>query len=223
MKIISLLVVALLAVSLSLTGQNKVKVACVGNSITENRGIAEGKKYPDVLQSLLGNSFEVRNCGVSGRTLLKNGDHPYWNESKYGEVLSWLPDIVIIKLGTNDSKPKNWKYKNEFVSDYIDFIQSFKNLPSKPVIYVCLPVPVIIDKWGITENVVKNEVHPLVRKVARKTHLKLIDLYTPMVGKDSLFYDGVHPNAYGTKLMAETIYGVISKKAQKIERSRKSE
>lgn len=192
----------------------QVKVACVGNSITENWGVAEGKKYPDVLQSLMGEGYKVKNYGMSGRTLLKKGDRPYWKEGGYQELLAWQPDVVIIKLGTNDSKPQNWQYKSEFVGDYLAFIESFRNLPSKPKVFVCYPVPVFESKWGITDSIVKNEVQPLVKQVAKKAHIKPIDLYTPFVGKSQLFYDGVHPNADGTKLLAETVYGNIRKKVK---------
>ncbi|NJM24424.1 MAG: hypothetical protein HC859_01760 [Bacteroidia bacterium] len=51
-----------------------VKVACVGNSITEGSNIEVGKRYPEQLQGLLGSGYEVRNYGLSGRTLLKKGD-----------------------------------------------------------------------------------------------------------------------------------------------------
>lgn len=47
----------------------------------------------------------VRNYGVSGRTLPKKGDYPYWKEAAYNQSRNWGPDVVIIRLGTNDSKP----------------------------------------------------------------------------------------------------------------------
>jgi acyl-CoA thioesterase I len=204
-----------LIIMFAITVQAQVKVACVGNSITENHGIAQGKKYPDVLQSLLGDGVTVRNYGLGGRTLLKKGDRPYWKEEKYTEVLAWQPDLVIIKLGTNDSKPQNWQYSNEFVSDYVALIQSFKQLPSKPIVYICLPVPVFEDKWGITEAVVKNEVIPMVKQVAKKAHVKTIDLNTALSGQPQLFYDGIHPNAEGCSVMANAIYAKVVKKINK--------
>lgn len=84
-----------------------VKVACVGDSITEGLCSTEGQSYPTQLQEILGSDFEVKNFGVSGRTLLKKGDYPYWNESAYTESKNFLPDVVIIMLGTNDTKPQN--------------------------------------------------------------------------------------------------------------------
>ena len=78
--------------------------------------------YPAQLQAWLGQEYQVRNFGVSGATLLKNGDRPYWKEPEFSQVLDFNPDIIIIKLGTNDSKPQNWKFAEEFEQDYIDLI-----------------------------------------------------------------------------------------------------
>ena len=62
-----------------------VRVACVGDSITYGSGIPdrEHNSYPAQLQKLLGDGYEVRNFGVSGATLLKNGDKPYWKEKAF--------------------------------------------------------------------------------------------------------------------------------------------
>ncbi|GAA4438715.1 hypothetical protein GCM10023188_34470 [Pontibacter saemangeumensis] len=187
--------------------QSKVKVACVGNSITEGSGLQ--KTYPQVLQELLGEQYEVRNYGMGGRTLLKKGDYPFWNETKYEEVLAWNPDIVIIKLGTNDTKPQNWQYKDEFVKDYVKFVKSFKKLPSDPQVYIAYPVPVFEDKFGISKAVMDNEVLPAIKKIARKTKVNTIDLYKPFLGKADLTYDGIHPNDEGAALLAQEVYKAL--------------
>lgn len=187
--------------------QSEVKVACVGNSITEGSGLQQ--TYPQALQELLGDQYEVRNYGMGGRTLLKKGDYPFWNEAKYQEALAWNPDIVIIKLGTNDTKPQNWQHKDEFVKDYVKFVRSFKKLPSRPQVYIAYPVPVFEDKFGISKEVVDNEVLPAVKKIARKTKVKTIDLYNPFTGRADLTYDGIHPNDAGAALLANEVYEAL--------------
>ena len=116
--------------------EEPIKVACIGDSITQGVGADRGQSYPDQLQTLLGEKYKVGNFGVSARTLLQKGDFPYRKEKKYQEALKMLPNIVIIMLGTNDTKPQNWKYEAEFVGDYRDLIKSFQALPSKPKVYV---------------------------------------------------------------------------------------
>lgn len=187
--------------------EQKIKVACVGNSITEGAGLT--KTYPDVLQELLGEAYEVRNYGIGGRTLLRKGDLPFWNESKYEEVLDWEPDVVIIKLGTNDTKPQNWQYKDEFVKDYMDFINSFKNLPSNPTVFICNPIPVFEDKWGINEAAMKNEVLPAMKKIAKEAEVPIIDTYQPFLGKADLTYDAIHPNDEGAGFLATEVYKAL--------------
>ena len=56
----------------------KIKVACVGNSVTYGYGIPdrERKCYPSVLQQRLGAGYEVKNFGHSGTTLLNQGHRP---------------------------------------------------------------------------------------------------------------------------------------------------
>lgn len=204
-----------LAVGLVLGGQTvaATKIACVGDSITFGAGIKDRatKSYPAQLQALLGDDYEVRNFGVSGATLLKNGNKPYWKLPQFQAAQDFQPDIVIIKLGTNDSKPGNWKHREEFRDDYVEMVELFQDLASKPDVYVCLPVPVFATRWGINEETVKGEVIPLVKKVARKTRAEMIDLYAPLEGKPELLPDKIHPNADGAEVMAKTIQAAIRK------------
>jgi len=137
--------VALCAVSGVLAGgTEKIRVACVGDSITFGLGIPEpnDNSYPAQLGELLGKGWDVRNFGQSGLTLLKKGGVPYGNYSQYKAALAFNPDIVIIKLGTNDTKPDNWKHKGDYITDYVDMIESFRKLPSRPKVFACYPVPV---------------------------------------------------------------------------------
>jgi lysophospholipase L1-like esterase len=202
-------VVCLIAIIIASHTQAQIRVACIGDSITEGAGIESGKKYPDQLQTLLGSGYAVKNFGVSGRTLLKKGDYPYWNEKAYQDALTWNPQIVVIKLGTNDSKPQNWKYSSEFESDYRALIQSFKSLAAKPVIYLCTPLPVFKDRWGIRESVVRDELVPKLKNIAAAEGLKVIDLYTAMGGEGALLPDGVHPDAAGATVMAHEVFKVV--------------
>jgi len=109
-----------------------VRVACVGDNITYGAGVADRGKnnYPKVLGRLLGPGYETRSFGVSGATLLKKGDHPNWKTRAFKAATEFKPDIVIIKLGTNDSKPQNWKHKAHYAADLADLADHFASLPS---------------------------------------------------------------------------------------------
>lgn len=186
--------------------QNPIKIACVGNSITQGPGRESPDSYPLQMQLILGDEYQVKNFGVSGRTLLKKGDYPYWNEPQFQEVKDFAPDILVIKLGTNDSKPQNWKYKNEFTADYIKMIKEFrKSMPKKGKVYICIPAPVFQDNGGITENILVFEMRPMLEEIAKKTKSSIIDLYNPLKEKSDLLPDGVHPNKEGLKIMATEV------------------
>ena len=114
-------------------------------------------------------------------------------ENKFFNAIKWEPDIVIIKLGTNDSKPQNWKFKDEFEGDYGKLITAFDTLDSNPKIYAVAAVPVFETRWGISDAIVKNEVNPLIRKIAREKGLQLIDLYPPFCWKGQPL-PGSHPS-----------------------------
>ncbi len=190
---------------------NIIRVACIGDSITYGSTIADREQdsYPAQLGRMLGDRYECRNFGVSGATMLKRGDKPYWNQTAFAKAQEWNPDIVVIKLGTNDTKPQNWQYASEYGPDYLAMIDVFKSLSSRPRIWVCMPVPAYPGRWGITDAVVREGVIPIVREVAENAGVKLIDLYHPFVGQADLFPDTVHPNAAGAKKIAEIVCQAI--------------
>ncbi len=190
------------------------RVACVGDSITYGSGIVgrETNSYPAVLDRLLGEQYEVRNFGVGGATLLKQGDKPYWTQAAYLEVGAFAPQAIIIKLGTNDSKPQNWRHKGDFASDLEAMIDTFRRLPSHPQIWLCLPVPVYETRWGINEATVRGEIIPLIEKVADDKDVPVIDLYDALSDHPEMFSDKIHPNATGAKFMAEVVAAAVAGK-----------
>ncbi len=194
--------------------QDKTKVACVGNSITYGSGISdrENDSYPAQLQKLLGNDYHVENFGNSGRTMLKNGDHPLWIEQEFKSAIEMVPDIVIILLGTNDSKPQNWKFKEEFVPDYIAMIDTFRAINPDAQIYACLPPPAFSVQWGIRDSVITTDIIPMIRQIVDSTNVDAIDFYTPFVDKNHLFPDDIHPNAEGAWEMAKVVYTKLTGK-----------
>ena len=203
------LVVILIGLS-ACTCNETTKVACVGDSITEGYGISPQSEfaYPVVLDSLLGDQYTVMNLGRSATTMLRDGDFPYWTAKEFSNVFAYNPDLIVIKLGTNDTKPFNWDGA-KYESSYQAMIDTFKTMPSNPQIYVCLPVPVFKTKWGINDSTVVNGVIPIVKKVAERNNLPIIDLYKPMMDKGEMFFDSIHPDAKGAAVMAEIIAGEI--------------
>ncbi|GHU68576.1 hypothetical protein FACS189413_05790 [Bacteroidia bacterium] len=184
-----------------------IKVACIGNSITDWSG------YPEFLQGLLGpQDYKVLNCGVGGATLLKNTGSPYWGVSKYTQALASNPDIVIIKLGTNDMPSWNWDtHGDEYEGDYMDLVASFQQLPSHPKIYLCYPLYAIFGYNGTIHNEdIVSKMIPKINNVAAAKGCEIIDFNTPFAGRYNLIPDGVHPSQEGAYDMAQIVYKAIT-------------
>ena len=192
-----------------------IRVACIGASITFGAGVEDRERncYPARMQKLLGAGYDVRNFGASGRTMLKHGDFPCWNDPAYRKALAFNPNVVVIDLGGNDSKPQNWKFKGEFAADTRAMIESFRALPARPRVRLCLPMPAFKEMWGINDDVIVKDEIPILRQVAFETATELIDLHTAFLGKQAWFADNIHPNAEGAASMAGLIAGVVGFKA----------
>ena len=190
-----------------------IKIACVGDSITQGVGAKSGQSYPAQLQALLGDGYQVGNFGVSGRTLLKQGDFPYWKEKKYQAALAMEPAIVVIMLGTNDTKPQNWRFAAEFAGDYRELIAAFRALPSQPKIFLCQPMPAFPPgDWGISPELIAGDLNRLVARLAAEEKCGLIDLHTPMLPHREFAPDTVHPTAPGAAVLARTVAAALSGK-----------
>lgn len=210
-----------------------IRVACIGNSITDGSGIdmAEQFGYPAELQKVLGKDYWVKNFGVGARTLLNKGDHPYMDELAWRDALAFKPDVVIVKLGTNDSKPGNWQYGSEFQQDLEQMLNALNpaGAPSakkgkkggkvaaeaKPRVFICTPIPAFKPTWGINDSVIVNGVIPIQQKVTKKYGAQLIDLHTLFANDgDKVLSDGIHPNEKGAHRMAEIIAEKIAPKLE---------
>jgi acyl-CoA thioesterase I len=151
---------------------------------------------------------------------------PYREEPRFKEALDSNPDIVIFMLGTNDSWYWNWDWSEEtsfnaFQKDYIEMVQEFIDLPSKPQVYVMVPPPIYKDNLDIPYPLIfidsEDKINNLYPKViphmaAEKLNLpedQVIDLFTPLGGKDLkypfLYEDGLHPTDQGYRIIARTV------------------
>lgn len=211
-KVIILATLLLLSLS-SISGQT-IKIACVGNSVTYGMGIENPEeRYPAQLQVMLGDEYEVGNFGHSGATLLKNGYRPYWNLPEFKEALDFEADIVIIHLGLNDTDPRAWpKYRDEFVKDYINLIDTFKYINPDADVKISRMTP-IFSGHSRFESSTRDwywQVQDAIEVIAEISKVDLVDLHTPLHIRPDLFPDNLHPTGEGAKIIAETVYGAIT-------------
>jgi lysophospholipase L1-like esterase len=190
------------------------RVACIGDSITYGSMLAdpEFQSYPAQLQRILGKDWDVRNFGVSGRTLLNAGDYPYQKEKVFVDALKFNPNVVVIMLGTNDTKPQNWKFKDQFAADYKALIEKIRAIESKPHIFICHPLPVLgPGNYGINEAGVEEEI-PMIDAVAKEERVDVIDMHGALAGHEEMLPERVHPNEKGDSIIAKTAYKALTGK-----------
>ena len=179
-----------------------VRLACVGDSLTANPG-----NWTEHAAGWLGSGWTVGNFGLGGATALSFGDRPY-AAAKLAEVLAFRPDVVVVLLGTNDSKPRHWYYREEFARDYGALLEALKGAESHPRVWACLPPPAFPGQWGIDEGRIC-EVGEAIRREARKHGVPTIDLHGPLEGMGECFPDQVHPDGRGSAEMARIIYRAL--------------
>lgn len=189
-----------------------VRVACIGNSITYGDRIADRAhdSYPAQLQSLLGTGFEVRNFGNNGKCAQESSDDPYTKTREWSDAQAFLPNIVIIKLGTNDSKPQNWKSTKLFRKDLERIAATMAALPSHPRIIMALPAKAFSHAWGINDSIITAGVIPAVRQICKRHGWQLVDLHSLTEGMTTDFPDGIHPNPKGAGVIARAMRDAIA-------------
>jgi acyl-CoA thioesterase I len=180
-----------------------IRVACVGDSITE------WSHYPEKLQKLLGDKYEVANFGVAGSAVTKTSDKPYMNQDAFQQAKDFQPQIVIIMLGTNDAKDFNFRNIGHFPNDYEDLIGQYDALPDDQLIWVVMPPPIYDNNLGLNSTNLEQGVIPKIAQVAGDMNLPTIDVHSAMINRSDYFIDGVHPNTDGADVIATTISDAI--------------
>jgi acyl-CoA thioesterase I len=184
--------------------EDKIRVACVGDSITG------GTEYQADLWMLLGNAnYTVGNFGVGGSTAALDSWNPYINNSAFEEAKKFQPNIVIIMLGTNDANPLIRRNNGSFVNDYAKLVEEFQALSSKPKIYIVKPPPIFCNGTTPSAEYFRDHVIPTIEQVANLTNLPIIDVYSALSNYSVFFPDGIHPDEHGAILIANEIYKTI--------------
>ena len=183
----------------------QIKIACIGNSITQGSSTAS---YPSQLAIHLGSNYDVENYGQGSTTVLQNTDIPYIGCDHYYFSIATPHDVVLILLGTNDSQEKYWEHHEYIKEDYLDLINDYKNYPNHddPTFILGLPPPIFLEG---SQNAHIVETISIIKQIAKETGYIIADFYSVLDGKPELFTDGVHPNYDGAEIMAEVAYNAI--------------
>ena len=185
----------------------KKHLVCVGDSITFGAGVLWSRKksaWPYVLNRLLGDTWQVLNYGVSGTTAQDEADFPYLQRGHARAVMDLQPDATLLMLGTNDSKPFNWNAER-YEKNMHKWIRAFNGVSK---LIVLLPPKAFPGKLGVVDffikdEVIHDEIQPILRRLAEEENVPVIDLYAFTEGHPEYFDDGVHPNVLGNRKIAE--------------------
>lgn len=193
----------------------KIKVACVGNSITYGTGIKDREhfSYPVQLQKMLGDKYEVGNFGKPGATLLNHGHRPYMKQEEFRQAMAFKGDIAVIHLGINDTDPRNWpNYRDEFVRDYLSLMDSLRSAnPKVRFILACMtPIADRHPRFISGTKCWHDEIQESIKTVAKVSGAELIDFHAPLYPYPNLLPDAIHPNPEGAGILAKTVYGGIT-------------
>ena len=194
-------------------GKKQKKVACVGDSITYGAMITNWYKYnyPHQLQKLVGEKYCVHNYGMSARTGMDTGDHPYRKELRFKRSLAFKPDVVFLMFGTNDSKTMNWRGRDEFKRQYTELVKDYVNLPGNPKVFLLKP-PAPHHMNGEEGDIYTFDIQrskvleagEVIEEIAGELGLTAIDMYAFTKDHPEWFVkDGIHPNAEGATNFAE--------------------
>jgi acyl-CoA thioesterase I len=183
---------------------HEIRVACLGDSITELT------KYPEELQSLLGFRYKVGIFGVTGATILLNTDRPYLNQTAFEDAKNFLPDIVVLMLGTNDARANIFLHSQNLEADFNLLVEEVQQFPSNPRIWVAIPPPIFDNTLDLLNQNLVDGVIPHLQKVANERGIPTINIFEALANHFEYFPDGVHPNDEGAKLIAKEIFVAIN-------------
>lgn len=197
--------------------EGQIKVACVGDSVTYGHSVFPWYKnnYPAVLQTLLGEDYNVQNFAESGTTVQKDGDQPYWETKVYTESHEYNADILVFMLGSNDSKPENWKGAEAFKEQYLALLDTYITEENSPEIYLGVPPRAFYEDENQTSGLtsydiqgdIVEEIGEIVKEIAAERGYKYIDIYALTADHPEWFAsDYVHPNTEGAAAIANEVY-----------------
>ena len=237
---------------LTVYDKETINIVCLGNSITN--GTDKYNSYRRDLWKLLhhgnynfdlvgswnkhhmgGNvldpDFDMDHEGHPGWTIAYMFQTPSWDSAR-GNIYEWLneyiPDIVLIELGTNDVF--QCRKTSDMISDLAKLVSLFRNKNSHIKIAVA-QIPPLGDQWAkkklcgdsITYD---SAIHTLNAAIAvfAKEHgsvaspVIVVDQYTG-IQPSAQMYDDIHPNEEGKKIMAERWFKAIKRYLSKVKKT----
>ena len=191
-----------------------ITVACVGDSITEGYGCANGTycSYPAILQRILWKDYVIINYGVSGKTMREDLNDAYIKTGAYNNMLrnARQADITLIMLGTNDSnRDQNWNANStaKFEEGYRNLLNAIK-AKNDDMTYFMMNCPVYSGNGAFGSKTVRDLQKSLTDTLIDEgwdLHFFDMHTYTKDVITLKNFPDGLHPGNTGYGMLANGV------------------
>ncbi len=217
---LALMATSLLSVaSFTVSADEVIKVACVGDSITAG---GSASNYPLYLQEMLGDGFEVKNFGKGGASVRhveetigdlnwgwgsvvdSDGDgkaYFYYDDVAYTSSLNYDADYVFVMMGTNDVGSSDYGYYKTDFYEYL--VKPYLDNGSEVIV---LTSPHAYEYMMQDHNKINTTIRQMQIELAQEYGLNWIDINTFTSGRRESFPDGLHGNSSGYMIIAGTVY-----------------
>ncbi len=206
------------------TSGEKVKIAFIGDSITQGTGADNQatQSYPAQLQGLLDSKkFKVGNYGkASAYTLdadnkynVKDAKLSYRNTAQYKDSLNFKPDVVVIMMGVNDIRSMSCDQARDALKEALsDLAWEYCALDSVQKVYIATSI--MIPSSATIYQYSDGRLQDLQREVAAELGLDVIDIYSMtreyLNVKMHYTKDRIHPVAESYGEMARAFYSALT-------------
>lgn len=194
------LIISTLLSILPVTSPALERIVCLGDSLTAGYGLDPSQAYPSLLEEMLrdkGSDVEVVNAGVSGDTSAGGLRRLSW-------IMQQDMDCLVIALGANDAlrgQPVDATEKN-----LREIIRTARQ--KQPGITIILAGMLAPPNMG---EAYASQFRDIFPRVASDESVRLLDfLLKDVAARPELnLADGIHPNAKGQRLIAESLVKLI--------------
>lgn len=189
------LLVLVLCWPLAGLAQDEFTILFLGDSLTEGYGLEAGESFPDLLQQRFDEEdrdIEVINAGISGSTSASGLSRLQW-------YIRSDPDLLVLSLGANDGlRGLDVAEMKENLSETIEYAQ-------ENGLEVVLTGMLIPPNMGPEYTEAFAGVFP---DLAEEYGIPLMPFLLEGVAAVTELNqgDGIHPNAEGTRIVAENVY-----------------
>lgn len=207
--------------------ETRKRVLCYGDSNTWGYMPGTGERYgddvrwPRICQTILGDSYEILEDGLNGRTTVY--DRP-WSEGRNGltglpySLLAQMPlDLIVVMLGTNDLAAEG------LAKTILGMDEMTRRLVNANEIYRCAPSTIYRDRVRVL-LIAPPPYHPVTDTMVDTVEcgkyadsLKFAKYYREIADKYGTYFldagpyaevsdiDGIHLTAAGHQTLAQSI------------------